>query len=340
MAKDNLFLGFARGKVGSIVFYRAKGEQITRALNSAPSNPQTALQLLQRVCFKSSSVAYSLFQDITDHSFEGVDIGTPSQSRFAQRNIALMRAQLADEINSGDEEEILTSSSANFDTKADTLPPFRPFVMSEGHAPDVSPLLVALGSDESALGLSGSWGTTPTYDDVVNNLGLQRGDQLTLLFLSVDDTDVSYVFNGFHYARVILEPANGDFTTPFISEGLVNSPNARNKGLLGVNVEQSGGSNYLCFSAATSQKIIIDNVAGSVNTMAAVGVIVSRQVGNTWQRSNCTLLCRSDVTSVQGHLQYDHSTGYLADAIASYRTAGAVSTEYLNQAQKSASTDV
>lgn len=337
MAKDNLFLGFARGKVGSVVFYRAKGEQITRALNAAPSNPQTALQLLQRVCFKSSSVAYSLFQDITDHSFEGVDTGTPSQSRFAQRNIALMRAQLVDEINSGDEEEILTSQQSNFNTKADTLPPFRPFVMSEGHAPDVSPALVTLGSDEQILSLPGVWGDTPTYDDVINTLGLQRGDQLTFLFLSVDDTTDSYVFNGFHYARVILEPANGVFTTPFISNGVVNSPNARNQGLLGVSIELDGETKLLCFSASTSDKTIIENTAGFANSLAAAGVIVSRQVGNTWQRSNCKLLLRSDVTSVAGHLQYDHSTGYLADAIASYRTAGAVSTAYLNQAQKAAS---
>lgn len=338
MAKDNLFLGYARGKVGSVVFYRAKGEQITRSLNAAPSNPQTALQLLQRVCFKSSSVAYSLLQDITDHSFEGIVTGTPSQSRFAQRNIALMRAQLIDVINSGDEEEILTSAESNFDQKADTLPPFRPFIVSEGHAPDVSPSLVPIASDEMILGFPGSWSATPTYDDVISMLGLQRGDQLTLLFLSVDDTTDSYVYNGFHFARVILEPANGDFTTPFISNGQVNSPNARNKGILSVTMETVEESKYLCFSAALDDKEIIVNVAGEINTLAAIGAIVSRQVGNTWQRSNCKLLCRSDVTTVQGHLQWNHSTGYLADAIASFKTAGAVSTAYLNQAQKTAST--
>lgn len=339
MAKDNLFLGYARGKVGSVVFYRAKGEQITRSLNAAPSNPQTALQLLQRVCFKSSSVAYSLFQAITDHSFEGLVAGTPSQSRFAQRNIALMRAQLADVINSGDEEEILTSAESNFATKADTLPPFRSFVMAEGHAPEVSPVLISQAANEASLALPGQWGADPTYDDVIATLGLQRGDQLTFLFLSVDDTTDSHVYNGFHFARVILEPANGDFTTPFVSNGLINSPNARNQGVLGAVITTISEVNYLAFQAATADIIIIDEVAGAANSLAAVGVIVSRQVGSTWQRSNCKLLLRSDVTTVQGHLQWDHSTGYLADAIASFKTAGAVSTAYLNQAQKAASTD-
>lgn len=337
MAKDNLFLGFARGKVGSIVFYRAKGEQITRALNAAPSNPQTALQLLQRVCFKSSSVAYSLFQDITDHSFEGVDTGTPSQSRFAQRNIALMRDQLADVINSGDEEEILTSSEANFDAKADVYPPFRPFIMSEGHAPVAPFEWSVVGTTESYLALPVSGSTDPTYDDVINALGLQRGDQLTFLWLTVDDTTDSYTFNGFYYARVILEPANGDFTSKFISSNAVNSPNPRNKGEINLTVEGEAGNAVIQVQPSRDNLALADAEAGHENTLAAIGVIVSRQVGSVWQRSNCTLLCRSDVTSVAGHLTNDHSTGYLADAIASYRTAGAVSTAYLNQAQKAAS---
>lgn len=337
MAKDNLFLGFARGKVGSIVFYRAKGEQITRALNSAPSNPQTALQLLQRVCFKSSSVAYSLLQDITDHSFEGVDAGTPSQSRFAQRNIALMRAQLVDEINSGDEEEILTSQQANFDTKADVFPPFRPFVVSEGHAPAAPFGWSVVGTTESYLSLPIPGLEDPTYDDIVAALGVQRGDQLTFLWLTIDDTTDSHTFNGFAYSRVILEPANGDFSSKFIADGAVNSPNARNKGAVALSVAGEGGDAVVRVEPSIDGVSLAVSEAGHDNTLAAIGVIVSRQVGSVWQRSNCTLLCRSDVTSVAGHLQFDHSTGYLADAIASYRTAGAVSTAYLNQAQKAAS---
>ena len=337
MAKDNLFLGFARGKVGSVVFYRAKGEQITRALNAAPSNPQTALQLLQRVCFKSTSVAYSLFQEITDHSFEGVEPGTPSQSRFAQRNIALMRAQLVDEINSGDEEEILTSQQANFDVKEDVFPPFRVFLVSEGHAPAVPASFIQGSGNELRLGLHLAILTEPTYDDVIQALGLQRGDQLTFLFATIDDTTDSHTFNGFSFARVILEPANGELSTAFVSDNQINSPNARNEGDLDVAVSGTDGDVNITFEVRQGASLFADSAPGKPNTLAAVGIIVSRQSGNVWQRSNCSLICRSDVTSVQGHLQYDHSTGYLADAIASYRTAGAVSTAYLNQAQKAAS---
>lgn len=49
MAKGNLFLGYGRGKVGSLVFSRRKGEQITRARNTAPANPRTNAQMAQRM---------------------------------------------------------------------------------------------------------------------------------------------------------------------------------------------------------------------------------------------------------------------------------------------------
>lgn len=44
-----MLLGYARGKVGSLVFARRKGEQITRSRNTAPANPRTRAQLAQRM---------------------------------------------------------------------------------------------------------------------------------------------------------------------------------------------------------------------------------------------------------------------------------------------------
>lgn len=334
MAKNNLFLGFARGKVGSVVFYRSKGTQITRALNPSPSNPQSALQMLQRVCLKTSSSAYSLLQDICNHAFEGYAPGTGSQGAFVTRNIAQMRAQLADYINSGDAESILGCIESNYNGKADTWPAMRPYIVSEGRAPSLSAELLTTDANEVSLILPYNVTANPSYDDVITALGLQRGDQLTFLFLSVDDTDTTYTYNGFHYARIILEPANGDFTTKFYADGVVQSPNTRNRGAIRVVDLLDGETLNLGFQAVDGTNIIVDPAAGKVNSLAAAGVIVSRQVGDTWQRSNSQLIVRSSLQSVTGHLTWDHEVGYLADAIASYLKAGAVSTEYLNQAQK------
>lgn len=51
MSKGNMLLGHARGKVGSVVFSRLKGQQVTRALNPNPNNPRTAAQMYQRALF-------------------------------------------------------------------------------------------------------------------------------------------------------------------------------------------------------------------------------------------------------------------------------------------------
>lgn len=334
MAKNNLFLGFARGKVGSVVFYRSKGAQITRALNPSPSNPQSALQMLQRVCLKTSSSAYSLLQDICNHAFEGYAPGTDSQGAFVTRNIAQMRAQLAEYINSGDAEEILGCIESNFNGKADTWPAMRPYIVSQGRAPQVPFTLLSGENGAVSLALPVSENYSGSYDGLIQDLGLQRGDQLTFLFLSVDDTDITYTYNGFGFARVILEPANGDFTTNFVSNHAVNSPNPRNRGSLKVDSAGTPEEGYLTFKLLAGETEAFAGAPGDANSLAAVAVIVSRQVGDTWQRSNCQLLVRSSMQSVDGHLTWDHEVGYLADAIASYLKTGAVSTEYLNQAQK------
>lgn len=54
MSKGNMLLGHARGKVGSLVFSRVKGQQTTRARNFSPANPRTASQMYQRALFSDA----------------------------------------------------------------------------------------------------------------------------------------------------------------------------------------------------------------------------------------------------------------------------------------------
>lgn len=49
-----MLLGYARGKVGSMVFQRAKGEQITKAYNGNPQNPRSNRQVHQRASFANN----------------------------------------------------------------------------------------------------------------------------------------------------------------------------------------------------------------------------------------------------------------------------------------------
>lgn len=330
MAKDNIFLGFGRGKIGDIVMYRANGTQVTRARNRSPKNPQTPLQLLQRVILKTSAGAYSMLQEITNHSFQGLAEGTPSQSRFTELNVKYFRTLLKDEIESGVAEEILSSQKTNFASKSTSLPEMNPYVVSEGSmGSQMVQFVGGLFSLMFVVPQAGATATTLTYQQVVDGLGLSRGDQITFLCLSTDDAEGTGKFNGFRYARVILEPSDGDMTSTFFADGAINKPNARNEGNISLAFVPAAENvaAHLTFSIEG-----IDTSANKVNSVAAATVIASRLVGGTWQRSKQSLVMRPDTVSVAGHLQWEWGIDYLADAIASYM-AMTESSLYLNQAE-------
>lgn len=332
MAKGNIFLGFGRGKVGDIVLSRQNGEQVTRARNRSPKNPRTPLQLLQRVVMATASGAYSLMQEITDHSFQGEQVGTQNQSRFIRRNVALLRATLAEEINAGDEQTITSSAKANFSVKGSSLPEMNPYQVSEG---TLLPSQTIFADSLFGLRVPGiaSTAVAPTYQQVVDGLGLQRGDQLTFLVLSTNDTEdggeeVQSTFNGFAFARVILDPANGDMSSSFLTTNAVNSPNERNEGNITLTWAQVDGiGTVLQFSIPG-----INTASGTASTVAAASVIVSRQAGGVWQRSTQYLVIRPSALSTPGHLEFDAETHYLGDAVLSYMQEVS-SSLYLNQAE-------
>lgn len=54
MAKGNMLLGYARGKLGDLVFSRQNGQQTSRARNRNPKNPRTEGQIAQRSLFASA----------------------------------------------------------------------------------------------------------------------------------------------------------------------------------------------------------------------------------------------------------------------------------------------
>lgn len=68
MAKSNVFLGIASGKVGDIVFARAKGQQITR-VRVVPNNPRTGKQQAQRVRMAAVAALYRAAREVLKDSF-------------------------------------------------------------------------------------------------------------------------------------------------------------------------------------------------------------------------------------------------------------------------------
>lgn len=99
MAKGNMFLGMARGKVGDVVFYRADGQQLSRVRNRNPRNPRSNAQLFQRAIMATIVQAYTAGKAIFDHSFQGYSVGAQNQREFLKRNAKLLRETVAADIN-------------------------------------------------------------------------------------------------------------------------------------------------------------------------------------------------------------------------------------------------
>lgn len=69
MSKRSLFWGQASGKLGEAVFYRAGGEQRTRAYVKVVKNPKTLAQMMQRITMGNLVSMYSALKPVLSQSF-------------------------------------------------------------------------------------------------------------------------------------------------------------------------------------------------------------------------------------------------------------------------------
>lgn len=100
MAKGNMLLGFARNKLGDLVFSRSDGQQVIRARNRAPKNPNSDKQLVQRAIMANVMQLYSVGQSIFNHSFQGKAVGAQNQREFIRINTNKLRGLVVGDLNS------------------------------------------------------------------------------------------------------------------------------------------------------------------------------------------------------------------------------------------------
>lgn len=329
MAKDNLFLGTARGSVGDVTFSRLNGIQVARVRNRSPRNPQSPAQMVQRIIMSTVGKAYSFMSEICNHSFEGFETGQLSQRKFMEVNIGMLRDKVADILAYPVEESVLSSTAFNFSFKNDYAPVLNGYMISAGSLPSVqmsaldSNFFPCIDFDPGEL-----TSATITYNDIVSLLGLQRGDQLTFIQVAHDGSKTDHdrdILTGFRFARVILEPSDGDMTSLFLEGGQINKPNARNEGKFSLlYISNSETIKGLSFSLAD----ITQNTGSGPQDRLLAGftVILSRQVGGRWLRSTQFLVPRY----ISGVGAMSSST--IALAYETYRI-GAASDLYLNQAE-------
>lgn len=266
-----MLLGHARGKVGSLVFSRNNGKQIVRSRAEVVKNPQTEKQMVQRIILNTIAQAYSRMSPITDHSFEGIQTGQASMSFFMHRNMDSLRQKVANEIQAGGDFYNVTA----FVPVGSNEFAVNDFVIAKGTLPEVKTIMQGIASTKAAVALA-----TNTYQGVLDEYGLNRGDQLTFVCTQGSRPDNTQ----FYFVRVILDPQNADgsqadLSSPFITEGSINLPNKRNEGLFG-SLEYADGKILYGFNT---------------QLLTSSAVIVSREKSDgTWARSNATLLTSDD----------------------------------------------
>lgn len=303
-----MFLGHARGKVGSVVFSRQNGKQITRSRAEVIKNPRTYAQFIQRVFLNTCSQAYSYAKPIVDHSFQGKSAGQECMSEFMKKNLEYLRQRVAQLTDEG----VSMDSIYNFvPVGASGLYPGR-WIIANGQLPQIIPSISAytdLGSAKAIMDLPEN-----TYQSVLDKYGLQRGDQVTFVTVEAPIDGSQFYLN---YCRVILDPREEDGTaaalsTAFVGEGGIQKPNPKNE----------GGFQTLTFDSAMV-KFSLTN-----GDVASVGIIVSREENGVWKRSKSQMVLNEDVMMAGG----DFYSIYTAIEASQGVTIDVLNALYLNNA--------
>ena len=306
MAKGNMFLGQAKGKVGSVVFARAFGQQISRTKPSSVKNPKTRAQNAQRAILATVAKAASIMTPIVDHSFAGVAYGAESVRHFRKINLNQLRALYMD----GDQ------TGYNLTPKGGAVVP-NSYIVSQGNLPA---FMIAYAGDDFGFKMTD---LSLTSNASVANFKvaypyIQGGDQITLVQLVLTSGSLE----------------KGDAKFAFLYDRIVFTPNAfDDDNSIIINEDGYFVASKLDLTKTTNPTMLEARQVGTKNMLAstatgvyAAALILSREVNGVWQRS----------TQVMG-LTHDSDVQDIEAAIASYGATASESedSEYLNQADES-----
>ena len=308
MARGNLLLGKAKGKLGSVVFAQANGEQVTRSKPESVKNPKSTGQNTQRAILATIAKDAALLTPIIDHSFANIKYGADSVRYFRKINLGILRNQVIS----------LVGTNYNLTAKGGLAVP-NYLKVSEGSLPAFS------GSvDDGLMAFYANKNVLSSEDDILVSEfkqaypNIQNGDQLTLVKIvktagSLIKGDAIFALK---YDRIVFAPNAFDDPTAkvFIGGDL-------NMSILDL-TKTTNVAMLSCVNGGAGHGIGFN--AGDDNTYAAA-LILSRKVNGKWQRS----------TQFMELCEFDDSADNAA-AIASYGATASVNAqnEYLNQAEQ------
>ena len=279
MAKHNLFLGTGSGSVGDVVVMRREGVQVQRVRVREIANPKTVGQASQRNFLAPVAKFYAPFAVALEKSWEGLN-KSKSYSAFLKKNIERARA------------------NGYYLPKGQAFFPM-PYQLSNGTLPSIRAICYTTNHSIEINGdFSGVTGWGEFSQKMIDNFGLENGDQLTFIAVGkVEDGVYIPMFD-----RMYLD----------ISSVLTMAAQFEN-------------SPFKLLGTPSATTIEFDS-KNSNTPIVACAVIASRWDGDKWRRSIEYLECdRTVIAAITG-------AAAEAAAIDSYRDSATANASdvYLN----------
>lgn len=210
MAKGNMFLGHAKGKVGSVVFSRLNGQQVARTYNANPSNPKTRAQALQRAQFATVIAASVGLREVINNSFDGAKNGQESVNKFVSENLNDIRTRgLTGDYTAN---EWLVPKGESF------IQP-QPWILSKGSLGKIRPNLSNIFGTPTAANIGDRDILFVSGKQLHDKFNYEPGSQLTFVTITLEVDNSGNYFLRPRYDRVVfntLSPAITDNETPLI----------------------------------------------------------------------------------------------------------------------------
>lgn len=287
MSKNSLFWGTATGKLGEAVFYRAKGQQRTRAYVENVSNPKTPAQMSNRIQFKQLSFFWEQMGGRLKAAYSNKISSRSDWNEFVSRNKSITPyvPKASDPVfyQLIHAPYILSSgSNINF-TDLEVAAVTVPSSGTNFTGISVPQLMLPTGTVQAAT----TWGQIWTAY-VENNAYLKAGDKITVF--------VRYSFDTIISKQYTVDPENASAFT-YVSPAL--TPDMPTSIGLG----------------ATVPFVFVSSALAATSPVSA-GVVITRNIsGRTESQSNSQM-----ALNAAAFAQYDsYRTGTaLNNAIASY----------------------
>lgn len=303
MAKGNMLLGYARGSVGDVTFYRDGGLQRARARNRRPGNPRSSRQMTQRALFANAVKFHKLaVSKFFKFAFEDKKANESDYNAFMRENL---------------KRGVLISKTA-FDTQ--DYPALGDWILSRGSLAEI--FGVAVGDDVATQSMhfplpvrDVTLSDNPTIGEVSQALIAQAqgqwmvGDIITLVEVTAGKYDVPtatptprrYLTN-FLLWQFIVDPSDTRAFKSLVQDFYISN-------------QTIDGVQRLCISVGVNAESGAEYWQQGLHQ---AGVIHSR-VGDTTLVSRCELVANANYRKAIEDAQAD---SYVSAVLADWQASG------------------